>query len=354
LQTLFSISEAVGVNRLFAHLNRERPIVLAFHGVTGETPGHLCNHEGKHLHRPLFEQLMEIVARRYTVVPLARVVHWMAGQEAIPDNAVALTFDDGYRNVFTQAAPVLKRLGLPATLFVVTDFVFHGRMLWPDRLMSALTVATVPRIQVTLHGATFDFPLGNNREKIAADARLTALCKALPDTERIAFLDQVIGELKVSEDEIRGAWDDHAPIQPDELRQLHACGIEVGSHTCSHGIVTHFTPDAMTQELTVSRRLLEQATGRPCTVFSYPNGSPGDFDAASRGRVVAAGYTSAVTTVKRRVARADDRFEIPRCILTHNRVTAAEFSAHVSGFPAFLRAVRARVRSAPPARATAA
>lgn len=347
MQTLFSISEAIGVNRLFAHLNRTQPIVLAFHGVTADAPGNLCNHEGKHLRLALFERLMEHVAHNYKVVPLARVVDWLEGRASLPEHAVVLTFDDGYRNVFTHAAPVLKRLGLPATLFVVTDFVFHRRMLWPDRLMSALAVSDAKRLSVQLHDATVEIPLENDREKRGADARLTALCKTLPDTERLAFLNRVIHGLQVSEDDIVGAWDGHAPIAPDELKQLPEYGIEVGSHTCSHGIVTRFTPDAMTQELTVSKRLLEQTMGRPCTRFSYPNGSPGDFSAESRERVIAAGYGCAVTTIKRRVARADDRFEIPRCILTHNQVTTAEFSAHVSGFPAFLRAVRARVKAAP-------
>ena len=192
----------------------------------------------------------------------------------------------------------------------------------------------------------FELPLGGDADKRAADARLAALCKTLADAERLALLEQVVRDLCVSEEEILAAWGDHAPIGPDELKRLPDFGVEVGSHTCSHGIVTRFTPEAMTEEIAASKRLLEQATGRPCVQFSYPNGSPGDFNAASRERVIAAGYRCAVTTIKRRVLRADDPFEIPRCILTHNQVTTAEFSAHVSGFPAFLRAVRARVTGA--------
>jgi peptidoglycan/xylan/chitin deacetylase (PgdA/CDA1 family) len=354
LRTLYSISEAIGVNRLFAHLNRTQPIVLAFHGVTAEAPGDLCNHEGKHLHLPIFERLMEHVARHYTVVPLARVADWVDGRGELPERAVALTFDDGYRNVFTNAAPVLKRLGMSSTLFVVTDFVFHQRMLWPDRLMSALAVTGAPFVTVPTSDGTMDLPLGDDRERRAADARITALCKRMSETDKLAFLDHVIGELRVSEDDIVGAWADHAPVQPDELKQLHEYGMEVGSHTCSHGIVTRFTSDAMTHELTVSKLLLEQCTGRPCVEFSYPNGAIGDFNEESRGRVTAAGYRCAVTTVKRRAERGDDRFQIPRCILTHNQITTAEFSAHVSGFPEFLRAIRARVTGTGPMRESAA
>ncbi|MDH4036278.1 MAG: polysaccharide deacetylase family protein [Candidatus Krumholzibacteria bacterium] len=354
MRTLYSITEATGINRLFAHLNRTQPIVLAFHGVTAEAPGNLCNHEGKHLYLPIFERLMEHVARNYAVVPLAQVADWVDGRAKLPENAVALTFDDGYRNVFTNAAPVLKRLGMPSTLFVVTDFVFHQRMLWPDRLMSAIAMTHAPRVSVPASGGQLELPLGDDRERRAADAYICALCKRMPEKDKQSFLDYVIGEMHVPEQEIIGAWQDHAPIQPDELRELKEYGMEIGSHTCSHGIVTRFTPDAMTHELAVSKLLLEQVTGRPCAEFSYPNGAIGDFNDESRTHVTRAGYRCAVTTVKRRVARGDDRYQIPRCILTHNQITTAEFSAHVSGLPAFLRAVRARVTGAGPAQETAA
>ena len=96
-QAIFSISGVLGVDRLFAFLNRNRPVVLVFHGVTSEPPGHFCNHEGMHLYRPIFERLMEFIVARYHPVALADVVDWLEGSVALPDRAVAVTFDDGRR-----------------------------------------------------------------------------------------------------------------------------------------------------------------------------------------------------------------------------------------------------------------
>ncbi len=340
----------MGVNRLFAHLNRDHPIVLAFHGVTAEPPGHLCNHEGKHLHVPVFTRLMEHVAKHYHPVSLSRVVNWMMGQEAIPDRSVAVTFDDGYQNVLAHAAPVLKELGIPATLFVVTDFIFERRMLWPDRVVSALALTTAGQIQLRCDGTDQVLPIGSAREKIAVDARIRAVCKKVKDADRLAFIDDVIEKLEVGERALESAWPDHAPLEPEELPHLFDFGIDVGSHTCSHGIVSRFDADAMNRELVESRRLIETSTGRPCDLFSYPNGSPGDFDASTRAAVVSAGYRGAVTTIKRRVQRGNDPYEIPRCILTDNETTPAWFATEVSGYPGFLRAVKARMTGASPGR----
>jgi peptidoglycan/xylan/chitin deacetylase (PgdA/CDA1 family) len=342
-QTIFSISGALGVDRLFAFVNRSRPVVLVFHGVTAEAPGHLCNHEGLHLHLPIFERLMRFVATRYQAVSLARVVDWLEGRATLPERSVAVTFDDGYRNVLTQAGPVVKRLGIPATLFVATDFVFGGEMLWTDRLLSALYLTREPRLDVDTPNGPFDLPLGSDADKIVADRRLLAICKSLPDDERTALLDRIVERLHVDEGRLPTAWPDHAPIAPDELKQLHTLGIDVGSHTCSHAIVTRMSAEQQSRELAESKRLIEASTGGACEHFSYPNGGPTDFDAQSRQRVIEAGYRSAVTTIKMAVSASQDPFEIPRCTLTHNRITMAEFAAEVSGFPRFLRGVKGRV-----------
>ncbi len=348
-EAIFSISGALGVDRLFAFLNRNRPVVLVFHGVTAEAPGHLCNHEGLHLHRLIFERLMTFIASRYHAVSLSRVVDWLEGRGTLPDRAVVITFDDGYRDVLTEAGPVLKRLGIPATLFVATDFVFHGEMLWPDRLSSALYLTREPRLVIESPRGTLDLPLGREAEKIVAEGRLLAVLKSLSDSERIALLDRVVERLGVDETRLATAWPDFAPLSPNELARLPEFGIEVGSHSCSHAIVARMGEAQVARELAESKRLIEAAVGRGCEHFSYPNGGPADYDARTRRHVIGAGYRSAVTTIKTAVTPAQDPFEIPRCVLTHNRITLSEFASEVSGLPRFLRGVRGRLtgRSAP-------
>lgn len=346
-ETIFSISSALGIDRLFAFVNRGRPVVLVFHGVTAEAPGHLCNHEGLHLYRPIFECLMAFIASRYRTVPLARVVDGLAGRAALPERAVAITFDDGYRNVLTEAGPVLKSLGIPATLFVATDFVYRHDMLWTDRLLSALHLTRERHLSLATPAGVLDLPLSSDADKIAADRRLLAVCKALPDAERVALLNRIVESLGVDESRLVTAWPDHTPIAPDELQRLPEFGIEVGSHTCSHAIVTRMSAEQAARELTESKRLIESSTGRACEHFSYPNGGPADFDAQTRQHVIDAGYRGAVTTIKTAVSESHDPFAIPRCTLTHNRITLSEFASEVSGFPRFLRDVKSRVTGRP-------
>lgn len=346
-KTAFSISGALGVHRLSASLHRHQPIVLTFHGVTADPPGHLCNREGLHLHRPIFARLMAHVAARYRPVPLMQVVEWLEGGRPVPERAVVVTFDDGFRNVLTDAAPVLRRLGIPATLFVATDFVFAGRMLWPDRMMAALALTREKRLAAEWPGGRREFDLSDDARKAAANHALRAVAKSLPQAERLALVDDIVARLGVEEARLPGAWDGFRPLEPAELALLPELGVTVGSHTCGHPIVSKLGAEDMKRELTVSKAMIEKATSQPCPEFAYPNGGPADFNEETRRQVMAAGYRCAVTTIKRRVVVGDDCFSLPRCTLTHNRISTAEFAAELSGFPGVLRELRSRALARP-------
>jgi peptidoglycan/xylan/chitin deacetylase (PgdA/CDA1 family) len=352
--SIYRLGGMFGIDRVFSFLNRERPIILAFHGVTREAPGSIHNHDGKHLHLPIFRGLMQYVSERYRPVSLGRIVDGLERKEDLPNRAVAITFDDGYQNVLANAAPVLADLGIPATVFVVTDFCFGGRMLWTDRLISALTATQRARVRIALGERVQELPLASDADRIAADVTLRAIAKSLPDAARVSLIDQVIADLAVDETTLQRGWDDHRPLRTEDMKLLRDMNIEIGSHTCSHGIVARLSPDRMESELRDSKHRIEAATGAPCDQFSYPNGAVGDFDDRTREHARGAGYRCAVTTVKERVSRGQDPFEIPRYILTHNAITLSEFAAEVSGFPTMLRALARRFRPGATARAAAA
>src|SRR5262249_48806231 len=103
--------------------------VLVYHNIGPETKGRLVIAA-----RTFEEQMRYLKARGYRVVNLSELQEFFAGRRQLPRNAVALTFDDGYRSFLQYAYPVLKELGFPATLFVYTDYVGAGRnaLSWPE------------------------------------------------------------------------------------------------------------------------------------------------------------------------------------------------------------------------------
>jgi peptidoglycan/xylan/chitin deacetylase (PgdA/CDA1 family) len=96
--------------------------VIVYHAV-GERPREL-DPEGLFISRRRFERQMEFLARRRLVVPLSQIV---APGRDVRRPRVAITFDDGFRNVLTEAVPVLRRHALPAALFVPTRWLEEPR-----------------------------------------------------------------------------------------------------------------------------------------------------------------------------------------------------------------------------------
>jgi peptidoglycan/xylan/chitin deacetylase (PgdA/CDA1 family) len=333
----YTASTALGLDRLFEWRNRRRPVVLAFHGVTIDTEPHIYNRDGSHIDRGTFRRLVGWMSRRYRIVPLADIAHWLEGEAEVPERALAITFDDGYRDVLTHGVPVLREFGAPATVFVTTDFVMEGKSLWPDRLVCALGATNDKELAMDWDGSTIRFPLRDDPDRLAVNHRLREMLKALPDAEKNARVDEIVERLGTSEKRPWEVWDGFAPLAASDLKLLVDAGVEVGSHTCSHPIMVRCTSEQMADEAGRSKRLIEAATGVPCTSFGYPNGAAGDFDAETRRHLVAAGYGCAVTTLKERTSRGADPFEIPRMMLTHRGFTMSEFTVETSGFPAWLR-----------------
>jgi peptidoglycan/xylan/chitin deacetylase (PgdA/CDA1 family) len=206
-----------------------------------------------------------------------------------------ITFDDGWLDFFTTASPILLRHGVPATVFLPTDFIGSEKWFWTDRLTflfsgkdkeSSLMGKTegirnpVARQVVSLKG--------NSIQKLDKAIRLL---KAY----RLENIEEIITELST-------AWgsDPNPPgrafMSWEEVTEVAQSGlIEFGSHTASHPILTTLNNNEIQEELKRSRyQLLEHKVVDPKFIpFCYPNG---DFDARIKSMVEDAGFSAAVTT----------------------------------------------------------
>ncbi|HEY2906157.1 MAG TPA: polysaccharide deacetylase family protein [Vicinamibacterales bacterium] len=209
------------------------------------------------------------------------------GGAPLPARAVLVTFDDGYRTVLTLAKPVLERYGIPAVVFVCSDPIARGRLLWYDAVARTRGEAEVERLKTvpfsewrdTVH--PFDIP--------AAEG------------------------------------DPYAPLTVDELRRLaDGHGIEIGGHTLRHAILSHATADEQAGQIADDKRTIEEWTGRPARFFSYPNGRPRiDYTLATCDVVERCGYLAAFTTQTAYARASSDRYELPRFLMLDSMTAPA-------------------------------
>src|SRR5438445_757816 len=140
-----------GVSWIAARLNRRKILVLTYHGVYGGALDPVLNFDGLHVRIERFERQMRYLAARYSVVGLDQLLEGEPGGKRGKPLA-AVTFDDGYSNIYHHAYPVLKRLALPATVFVITDFLQFGRARWWDRLRAMVASTRCPVVRFPIQG----------------------------------------------------------------------------------------------------------------------------------------------------------------------------------------------------------
>ena len=240
------------------------------------------------------QRLGEEARRRFEVLPLDALGPVLSGHRALRRDALVITFDDGYRDVYLRALPILRALGLPATVFVPTGFIGSPAPLPHDRLHALLVHARAARRRLDLPHAPRS--LRDVLERADSVLRLNGPAAAL-DALLYALSSDALGAAAAALEDRLGV----APLPDEGARvmseaELRACvdgGIQLGAHTVDHAVLTRESAARVRRELLRPRHDLEAISGTPCRTFAWCNGrwSP-PLVAALRE----AGYTLAVTT----------------------------------------------------------
>lgn len=233
-----------------------------------------------------FERQVRALARYARPVPLYPALRALAAGRRLPARAVALTFDDGYRDNAEVAVPILRAHRVPGTFFLVPGFLDRRVSPWWEDLARAW--ASVPEGGGTLAGWHVP-PDGRARRQALAAAQQEL--KAIPGNARLrrvaqAFRDAGTGRTAV---DLMMDW--------DEARGLVAAGMDVGSHTDSHPILAREDAMAQRAELVDAARALREGLGHPVPLVAYPNGTAADIDGRSIAAARGAGHSFGITTV---------------------------------------------------------
>ena len=260
---------------------------------------------------PLARQLGHI-RRHYTPVSMTQVAASLAGGAPLPENALAVTVDDGYRDFYQVAYPVFRKYEIPATVYLVSDFLGGRLWLWVDQVRYAFLQTAERQFRMEFAGqAPRSLELTGVESRKAAARTVTEAAKKLPNAERLELLERLPRELRVAIPAEAPAG--YEPMRWEEAREVAAGGIELGAHTRTHPILSRVeSPEELTEEIGGSKRRIEAQLDRAVDHFCYPNGSNQDFNAAAVAAVEAAEYRTSVTTEPGLNFPAADRFRLLR------------------------------------------
>ena len=253
-----------------------------------------------------FDRICGWLSSWFNVLPLDGAVQQLL-DGTLPSRAAAITFDDGYADNLTIAAPMLLRHSLHATLFVASGYL-NGGLMWNDRIIEALRSTTLDGIDLSdaeVPGLG-RLPLRDIAARQQAVPILLSAAKYLESNARNAFAERVESLAKVSRAK-------SPMLTTAQLRSWRDAGLGVGGHTATHPILLRLPLADAANDIARGRASLEDLLQQPVTLFAYPNGQPDvDYDADIARAVADAGFSAAFTTAWGACVSDDDRYQLPR------------------------------------------
>lgn len=284
----------------FRFLNRAKVPILMYHRFSRSDNLNATSAETLTSH-------LEYLTKKYQIIPLSDLVSKVQNEESIAPNTAVLTIDDGYHDTFEVAFPILKKFNVPATLFVVTDFLDGKIWIWTDKARYALFKTKLNEFTLEVGEKSFQVKLTDKDSRLNFATKINSELKKLSTIER----DKKILELaEISKVDIPGLPPkEFSPISWDEALQLDKNGVSIESHTISHPILTNISDENLANELSNSKLVLEEKLQRAVNIFCYPNGN---VSAREQEAVSKAKYHCAVTTEIRLSNANDNIFLLPR------------------------------------------
>lgn len=311
-----------GLFRLVQFARRREATILTFHRFRGEGQG---DPRGVGIH--WFAECMKYLAEEYRVLSLPDLTAALR-RGRVPPNAVAVTVDDGHHDFVTLAAPVLRECSIPATLFVVTDFIDGKLWLWHDRLRLIIERAPCGTTEFRHGGAASRLVISCDADRWPEEARWCEHIKTLTVPEREELLSAMAQACRVSPPSAPPP--EHRAATWAELRALAAQGFDIGAHSRTHPILSRVPSKQLDDEIAGCKEQIEGHLGMRISHFSYPNGQPGDYTPDAIRAVARAGYLAACTTIRGANTPATPMFELRR--INARTSGRAAFAQSVSGF----------------------
>jgi peptidoglycan/xylan/chitin deacetylase (PgdA/CDA1 family) len=307
-----------GARKLLSAVQRRavggrRVLILSYHRVVADFA-----EEAKrslfslNIEQKTFRRHLEVLQETHDVVSLEDALSVLDGTRQAARDVACITFDDGYRDVYTHAFPVMRDLRIPGVIYAPSGFVGTDRRLGHDRLFTALRRMRERRLGPMAVGVgnpgeswLIDVLEGNPAPQVALErliARyptpgLLRLADALEDRLGLASYRPAEGELAVS-------W--------EMLREMDAHGVITGAHTAEHTVLTHQRLDDARREIAQCKAVLEKGVRKPVRHFAYCNGY---YSAGVAQALKAEGFASAVTTEDMPNTPGIDPFALKRKVL---------------------------------------
>lgn len=281
---------------------RARLSVFYFHRVLAEPDVMLP----RALDARMFGRILDWIGAQFRVLDPLEACEALA-EGRLPSRPAVISFDDGYRNNYDVALPLLRERQMTAVFFVASGFL-DGSLMFNDRVIEAIRSASEESVCIPTadEGPSEELPLRDDVDRRTAIARFLRAVKHRPPRER----DRCISDL---ERQVGAAARTELMMRPEHVRALHRGGMRIGGHTRTHPILCATDDLEAQREIDGGLEDLASLIGERPALFAYPNGKRQvDYDARHVAMVRRSGCRFAFSTEPGAASASTEPLELPR------------------------------------------
>lgn len=253
-------------------INKKKLIILYYHRVVNKNEAENIRTPGMYVDVDEFEAQMEFIKNFYHPISETDIIHSVNNRKKLPDYSIWITFDDGYRDIYTRAFPILKKYKIPATVFITTGFINKTIIPCKDYIAYAVRMRGMEEIKHSIDEKVEILPLGNKEEQ---NNTIKRLCGVLENKSRFEqeYLKKLIELFKVKIEDIPDIF-----LRWDEIKKMSQDGLSIGAHTVTHRRLSLLSSEEIEKEVLESKSEIEERLGKKVISFAYPKGEKSKVD----------------------------------------------------------------------------
>lgn len=291
---------------------------LLYHGVTDQPSEGIENRQGKHITAGEFTAHMDFVSANCSPLSVNEWLLLRTERKPLPERSVIVSFDDGFANNATVAAPILKERNIPAVFYITSGIISTNIMFWVDVLEDCLNLCSKKSIRVCLD-KEHDFPTGTDDERFASLLAIKGWCKKVSALEKDRVLKEV--EASTGVDPLVNHAPNYRKATWSQLKKLHADPLfTIGGHSLYHNILSSLDDRALELEIRGSLDLLESNLGERPKHYSYPEGQAHHYDERTVSLLKAEGIVCSPSAMCGLNDPHDDPFHLRRIMVGFEQI----------------------------------
>ena len=272
-----------------------------------------------------FEKQIKYLKRKFNIISLSDFVDILNKKNKI-DNALLITFDDGYADNYYNAFPILKKYSAPAVFFLATDFIDREMWIWHDIYRYIVENTRHTKVDLIINSTPFKFCFNNLSARMKSRRIIVDFAFMLNRKDRMAFLKKIADKLNVVVPDL--PTKKYASMNWNQVKELSSNGISFGAHTCKHEILSKINNDDVRTEIAQSKKRIEKEIQKEVYSFAYPNGMSNDFTLENIQILKETGFLLAFTMI-RGVITSNNRYTLRR--FPNPKEFDKSFLANISG-----------------------